>query len=365
MNILLNGQIIADHSVVELYDNIPESFIHKVKEMWLVVPGESHSAAYRYGLIKLSEIDSKFTVSVTESGVPEAFRETALRVSRATWGDLDNESGWIYSYGEEDWCCYTDYPSYTYNPVAVERTKKSIQYCNSNGIIISAIGFAHCYDDGKNIANSYIKATTEYISFCEKNGYVTKVFFTTGPIDSYMALGASGLEQFQKWEIIRDSVRNSTKYILFDYSDILSYNDSGDLSTSIHDGIIFPVIHPDNLKGSYTGHIGSVGALRLAKAMWWILARISGWDGSVTAIDSDRKNDINVIHLGEGAFCVQKEDNIVFNKLSVFNMEGQLILEKNDHDDVSLFEIPSNITGAFIVSLSNEREIWAEKIIKF
>jgi hypothetical protein len=27
------------------------------------------------------------------------------------------------------------------------------------------------------------------------------------------------------------------------------------------------------------GHIGSDGALRLAKAMWWMLARIAGWDG--------------------------------------------------------------------------------------
>ncbi|HOR10573.1 MAG TPA: Ig-like domain-containing protein, partial [Bacteroidales bacterium] len=26
-------------------------------------------------------------------------------------------------------------------------------------------------------------------------------------------------------------------------------------------------------------HIGEVGALRLAKAMWWLLARIAGWDG--------------------------------------------------------------------------------------
>ncbi|MBK7733428.1 MAG: Ig-like domain-containing protein [Bacteroidales bacterium] len=28
-----------------------------------------------------------------------------------------------------------------------------------------------------------------------------------------------------------------------------------------------------------TGHISNAGALRLAKAMWWMLARIAGWDG--------------------------------------------------------------------------------------
>jgi hypothetical protein len=40
------------------------------------------------------------------------------------------------------------------------------------------------------------------------------------------------------------------------------------------------MIHPDNLGGTEVGHIGTVGALRLGKAMWWMLARIAGWDGA-------------------------------------------------------------------------------------
>jgi len=27
------------------------------------------------------------------------------------------------------------------------------------------------------------------------------------------------------------------------------------------------------------GHIGEAGRIRLAKAMWWMLARMAGWDG--------------------------------------------------------------------------------------
>jgi hypothetical protein len=26
-------------------------------------------------------------------------------------------------------------------------------------------------------------------------------------------------------------------------------------------------------------HIGTNGAIKLAKAMWWLLARMAGWDG--------------------------------------------------------------------------------------
>ena len=35
-------QIIADHSVVDRFDDIPQYYIDAVKKMWLVVPGESH-----------------------------------------------------------------------------------------------------------------------------------------------------------------------------------------------------------------------------------------------------------------------------------------------------------------------------------
>jgi len=47
------------------------------------------------------------------------------------------------------------------------------------------------------------------------------------------------------------------------------------------------VIHADSLKDlegnddSSVGHIGANGALRLAKALWWMLARLAGWDGGV------------------------------------------------------------------------------------
>lgn len=38
-----------------------------------------------------------------------------------------------------------------------------------------------------------------------------------------------------------------------------------------------------DLDGTYAeddDHIGERGALRLAKAMWWLLARIAGWNGN-------------------------------------------------------------------------------------
>jgi hypothetical protein len=83
-------------------------------------------------------------------------------------------------------------------------------------------------------------------------------------------------------------VRASSDGILFDYADILTWGDDGLQKTTTWVDFggteqVFPAIHDDNmldLDGSYQedgDHIGERGALRLAKALWWMLARIAGW----------------------------------------------------------------------------------------
>jgi len=273
------AQIIADHTVVNKYENIPEHYIDEVKKMWLVVAGESHSQAYRSGLLKLESDHPAFAVSVVDEGTPEAYTAANLRVSRATWGDVDHSSGWIYSYGEEDWCA-SSYPYYPIDYLAVERTKAGLAYCNSNKLTVSAFGFSWCYDDGYELAHSYLAATKEYIDYCNDNNINTVVFFTTGPIGGHMAKSSKGAyDNSRRWQTIRDTVNNNPARVLLDHADILSYNSTGEQATETWNGHTYPVIHPENLGGRYTGHIGENGALKLAKATWWMLARMAGWDG--------------------------------------------------------------------------------------
>lgn len=266
-----SGQIIADHTVVDRFDDIPQEYIEIVKKMWLVYAGESHSIAIRTGLTMLEDLDTRFQISDKESGTPEAYTDEYLRVSRATWGDISNSTGWIYSYGEQDW--FT-------TALAIERTKAGITYCNSNNLTISAMGFGWCWDNsitaGEDIS-AYLNATQGYIDFCASNGYVTKVFFTTGPVDDYS--GEASYKNYLRWKQIRDYVESTPSAILFDYADILCFDDDGSPGTAIWDGITYPVITDENEFPTQTGHISNAGALRLAKAMWWMLARIAGWDG--------------------------------------------------------------------------------------
>ena len=62
--------------------------------------------------------------------------------------------------------------------------------------------------------------------------------------------------------------------------DILCYDDDGKQTTTTWDGHTYQKITPTNLGDASIGHIGSTGAIRLAKAVWWTLARIAGWDGN-------------------------------------------------------------------------------------
>jgi len=314
------NQIIANHNVVADFEKIPPYYLNKVKEMMTYFPGESHSAAYRTGMQLLEKSDSAFACNV---GTRELYTNKYLRV---------NAGGWT---GEDIWFTWFAHPSGT-RPEASNTIKNLIKEYNDEGYPIHVIGFGWCWDlysspsrlkmylnriigrtnrarskvdpvygvrwlgtsvggpdgnrqwgldsdDYNETANrvctdTYLGATEEYIEFCKTNGYITKVIFTTGPADSYT--GQAGYQGYLKHQYIRNYIAKNPSAILFDYNDILCYDDDGTVTTTTWKGHIYPVISPENLGDGSIGHIGPKGAIRLAKAQWWLLARIAGWDGN-------------------------------------------------------------------------------------
>jgi hypothetical protein len=312
------GQIIANHEIVNDFDKIPKQYISEVKKMMVFFPGESHSEAYREGM-KL--LQSKYPEFVCNVGSGEAITEKYLRVNE---GDLVGEAEWF------TWHAY----SADARPAASIIIKNLITTNHYNGHPINVIGFAWCWDafgeyskfvkyrdiltgkgrilpdpvygiywrgtstggpDGirpwgldsadyaetgnRICADTYLKATEDYISYCKGMGYITKVVFTTGPADSYT--GENGYQGYLKHQYIRNYVTEDSSRILFDYNDILCYDDNGNITTTTWKGHTYPVITAANLGDGSVGHISPEGAMRLAKAQWWMLARIAGWDGKV------------------------------------------------------------------------------------
>ncbi len=304
------SSMLIDHTSVELYDDIPDYYLNKVKEMRLNLLGESHAQAYGTGLSLLQAQDSKF--AVINSGSPAAPVNDKLRFDRGYSPNLDGN--YVTHNGEAIW--YT-------NSSNQQDVKDYINWSNtsSSGRPIAAIGFGWCWDmtrntpsayldpvynvhwygssvggpdgdkpwgldddDSTGIGNSinmntYLEATNDYRKYINNHNQDTEVFFTTGPIDNGGGgnTGERGYQRYLKHEHIRNYV-NIHNFTLFDYADILAHNDAGVKATTTWDGHTFPIIHPDNA-GNDTGHISNAGALRLGKAIWVMMARFAGWDG--------------------------------------------------------------------------------------
>ena len=277
VSLIQYGQIIADHTVVDKYDDIPQYYIDEVKKMWLSYAGESHTNAIRIGLTLLESANPVYAVSQIASGTPEPYTTSNLRVNEATWGSYRNgPTGWVHFYGEQDW--YT-------SAGAIAQTKASLDYCATSGPALAAFGFGWCYDPdymSSAAISSYLSATQQYIDHCASRGYPTKVFFSTGPMDDYA--GLYGYNNHLRWKQIRDYVAQDGTRILFDYADILCWSNAGVATTQSYNSYIYPAIVPANYTPVTEGHISNIGSVRLAKAMWWMLARMAGWDGGTSSI---------------------------------------------------------------------------------
>jgi hypothetical protein len=267
----VTSQIIADHTIVDRFDDIPSEYMTAVKKMRFVIAGESHSTAYITGLVTLEDTYPAYDIGPAWYVSPELYTEEHLRADRYTWGDVDNATGWLTSYGEEDWIT---------SSTAISRTKANLTYNNHNGLDLTAIGFGWCYDSDITDATDYLAATQSYINYCA-DSIPAKVYFTTGPVDYWNSTGEMGYNKYLLYEAIRNYVDGNSTRILFDYADILCYDDDGSgPNTATWNGHTYPVITTRNLGTQDYGHIGMPGTIRLAKAVWWMLARMAGWDGN-------------------------------------------------------------------------------------
>jgi hypothetical protein len=407
----LFSQIVADHTIVDDYDKIPQTYINEVKKMWVILAGESHSKGYRIGCQLLENIDPRFQVSIRESGTPDGYTDQNLRLSRATWGDYNNSSGWIYDYGEEDW--FT-------NATAISRTKAHLTYCNTNNLQISAMGFGWCWDmtsnnwpagtpdpvyhvrwagrseygpqgsmrwglddgdfelTGNTVSmDTYLNATNDYSNYCSANSYPTKIFYTTGPVDANENLGENGYQRHLKHNYIRQFVASSGERILFDYDDILCWNGNGErreVTWTDYGGFqqTFQAIHADNLldmDGTYTedgDHIGQRGALRLAKAMWWMLARMAGWDGEPLGLNQPA-DDYKIRMLPNPVsdfLTVQIDNSNPTGNISVTDLIGRELLSKELVEATTEVDMRGFPDGVYIVKLRQNDNIELRKIVK-
>ncbi len=273
-----------------------------------------------YGLELLEELDGKFACNITWTGQPEGPTSEYLRAVRTfrtqsgSWSEMGGEASFYTSAGARTnmknhlnhmaatlenpvsvllfgWCWDMTWHN---NPRGGMDPEYFVHWAGSSeGGPQGDSAWGLDREDSILTNNSvcmqtYLDAVIEY----GVSSPSTESVFSTGPADNLTA-NENGYQRHLKHEFIREFVRADSRRILFDYADILSYNDEGvqyidqqgwtDFNGVKH---VYPTVHSDN-KAEYDGghgscHVSQAGCLRVAKALWWMLARTAGWEGDST-----------------------------------------------------------------------------------
>ncbi|MCK4488479.1 MAG: hypothetical protein KAU38_17180 [Desulfobacterales bacterium] len=119
-----------------------------------------------------------------------------------------------------------------------------------------------------------------------------KFIYMTG---NAQATGSLGYNRYLRNEQIRQWVQNSENRVLFDFVDLDSwwYNpdtQQWEQATYEYNGHIVPMEHP-HFNGDEAGHTTFESCEQKGRAVWWMMARLAGWNPSTgtTRLDIDRE----------------------------------------------------------------------------
>jgi len=394
LTMLGNAQLIVDHNAVADFDNIPPEYIAEVKKMMVAFPGESHSAAMRWGMELLEEQDPTYACNVSTA---EAYTDQHVRVE---------DYGWIGEYVWFVWHAYDEDD----RPYPVEVAMKNLMWSyHDAGYPITALGFTWCYDmvvgDGNQSAGTdpvhgvhwygasaggpdgdkgwgmdeedyaitgnrvslqtYFDAMEEYISYSDRNNLGTKVVFTTGTVDYEGEWwGEGGYQGHIKHEAIRAYVKADPSKILFDYADILCHDDDGTMNTQTWSGHTYPSITSINEVPRNYGHISDAGALKLAKAQWWMLARIAGWNSGSSAVNEpdEDENSLQVV-ASRDSLLISISDYHLSSTVRLYDVRGSLLAVKQLNSSSGSLEISDLPSGVYFVVLSGGDFVMTREVV--
>jgi hypothetical protein len=175
-----------------------------------------------------------------------------------------------------------DWPEWAENwSDAIIKTDQWVSVVNAQQSNYQVLGMKFCYVDAWNLDFDYYRQKMEAL----ERAYPHKKFiWTTSALWSNSAMDADpnlvvSAENIQLFNQQLRAYAIANNKLLYDLADIESHDPNGNLCQS--NGIeVLCNAYYNGYGGGGGGHPDVDGSIRLAKGFWWLMARISGWNGN-------------------------------------------------------------------------------------
>ena len=257
--------IVADHTVVSQFPNIPQSTAQTAAAKKMVFLHKSTG-----GYINNMGLNCLAGLRNDPENYPEECSIYANNLATNTWP-------W---YSRTNWNLDIEFGDET---DALIKTDEFVSFVNAHSSSYDIFGMKFCYVDGSSQGTDVDQQYYINKMLSLESKYPTKTFiWATSALWNYPGTACSlnenhDLNSCQRIAEFNQQIRTYAKAhnkILYDIADIESHDANGNSCTvEGYEGMCA------EWYANSGGHPNVVGAIRLAKGFWWLMARINGWNG--------------------------------------------------------------------------------------
>jgi hypothetical protein len=251
--------IVADHTVIDTFYTIPQDALTAASAIKTLFMHQSTGNNIDFlGMKCLAGLQSD----------PSIYPQECITFAQNPYLPYDNRN-WMW----KEW----DDPMAD----AIAKTDQWVSVADSQQNNYQVLGMKFCYVDGWNQDFTYYR---DHMLELEKK-YPDMIFiWSTSALwnEPGSACQDNGFNSCQNIAEFNQQVRAyaiSNHKPLYDLADIESHDPDGNLClVSGYEGLCN--VYSNDYGGGGGGHPDIDGSIRLAKGFWWLMARISGWNGN-------------------------------------------------------------------------------------